>query len=151
MRLLAIDGRRTVDSFHRELGQVCWDFCGMSRNREGLETALERLPELRERYWSDVKVGGRGEDFNQSLERAGRVADFLELAELMCRDALDREESCGTHFRTEYQTPEGEALRRDDEYTYVAAWEHGGEGRAPVLHKEPLEFESVALTQRSYR
>jgi succinate dehydrogenase / fumarate reductase flavoprotein subunit len=151
MRLLAIDGRRTVDSFHRELGQVCWDFCGMSRNREGLETALERLPELRERYWSDVKVGGRGEDFNQSLERAGRVADFLELAELMCRDALDREESCGTHFRTEYQTPEGEALRRDDEYTYVAAWEHGGEGRAPVLHKEPLEFESVALTQRSYK
>jgi len=150
-RLLAIDGRRTVDSFHRELGQICWDFCGMSRNREGLEEALERLPELRERYWSEVKVGGRGEDFNQSLERAGRVADFLELAELMCRDALDREESCGTHFRTEYQTPEGEALRRDDEYTYVAAWEHGGEGRPPVLHKEPLEFESVALTQRSYK
>jgi len=150
-RLLAIDGRRTVDSFHRELGQICWDFCGMSRNREGLEKALDRLPELRERYWSDVKVGGRGEDFNQSLERAGRVADFLELAELMCRDALDREESCGTHFRTEHQTPEGEALRRDDEYTYVASWEHRGEGLSPVLHKEPLEFESVALTQRSYK
>jgi succinate dehydrogenase / fumarate reductase flavoprotein subunit len=149
-RLLAVDGSRTVDSFHRELGQLCWDHCGMSRERAGLEEALERLPELRERYWSEVKVGGEGQDFNQSLERAGRVADLMELGELMCRDALHREESCGTHFRTEYQTPEGEALRRDGEYTYVAAWEHRG-SEVPTLHKEVLDFESVALSQRSYK
>ncbi|MEZ5333018.1 MAG: fumarate reductase/succinate dehydrogenase flavoprotein subunit [Thermoanaerobaculia bacterium] len=150
-RLLTIDGSRTVDSFHRELGQICWDKCGMSRDRESLREALRILPELRERYWAEVKVGGDGEELNQSLERAGRVADFLELAELMCLDALDREESCGTHFRTEYQTPEGEALRRDDEYAYVAAWEHGGESEDPVLHKETLDFENVALSQRSYK
>ncbi len=150
-RLLAVNGRRTVDSFHRELGQVCWDLCGMSRGRPGLEEALAKLPALREQFWFDVKVVGVGEELNQSLEKAGRVADFFELAELMCRDALAREESCGTHFRVEHQTPEGEALRRDDAFTYVAAWEWRGEGQAPVLYKEPLMFENVALTQRSYK
>ncbi len=150
-RLLAVNGRRTVDSFHRELGQLCWDLCGMSRSGPGLEEALVRIPALREQFWFDVKVVGAGEELNQSLEKAGRVADFLELAELMCRDALEREESCGTHFRVEHQTPEGEALRRDDAFTHVAAWEWRGEGQAPILHKEPLPFENVALTQRSYR
>jgi succinate dehydrogenase flavoprotein subunit len=150
-RLLAIQGSRTVDSFHRELGRLVWDLCGMSRHREGLTEALERIPELRQRFWSDVRVAGSGDDLNQSLEKAGRVADFMELAELMCRDALEREESCGTHYRLEHQTPEGEALRNDDEFTYVAAWEHAGEGKAPRVHKEELAFENVALSQRSYK
>ncbi len=150
-KLLSIDGTRTVDDFHRALGKVVWDECGMSRTEKGLKSALERIPELREEFWSTVKVTGTGESFNQSLEKAGRVADFFELAELMCHDALDRQESCGGHFREEYQTAEGEAQRRDDEYSYVSAWEYKGAGQQPILHKEDLEFEHVKLTQRSYK
>jgi succinate dehydrogenase / fumarate reductase flavoprotein subunit len=150
-RLLAARGRRTVDAVHRELGQVMWDRCGMSRNAAGLKEALGRLGALREQFRSDVYVGGKGEDLNQSLEHAGRVADFLEFAELMCHDALQREESCGCHFREEYQTPDGEARRDDARFGYVAAWEYTGAGQEPVLHKEPLTFEAVHLTQRSYK
>jgi len=150
-RLLAVNGSRTVDSFHRELGRLVWDLCGMSRDREGLLEALERIPKLREEFWNDVRVGGSGEELNQSLEKAGRVADFMELAELMCRDALEREESCGTHFRLEYQTEEGEARRNDEDFTYVAAWEFMGDGNEPRQHKESLEFENVSLSQRSYK
>jgi succinate dehydrogenase / fumarate reductase flavoprotein subunit len=150
-RLLDIRGTRSVDSFHRELGGLVWEDCGMTRTAEGLRQALARIPELRERYWKDVRVLGQGEEFNQSLEKAGRVADFFELAELMCRDALERNESCGGHFREEYQTPEGEAQRNDAEYSYVAAWEFQGAGKAPALHKEPLQFEYVLPAQRSYK
>jgi succinate dehydrogenase / fumarate reductase flavoprotein subunit len=150
-RLLEIKGTRSVDSFHRELGKIMWDYCGMSRNAEGLKTALAKIPALREQYWRDVKVLGTGEELNQSLEKAGRVADFFELAELMCRDALERNESCGGHFREEYQTPEGEAARDDDQYSYVAAWGFRGVGNPPELHKEPLNFEYVHPSQRSYK
>jgi len=150
-KLLAVDGNRTVDSFHRELGKICWEMCGMSRTKEGLEEALRKIPELHAEFWSNVKVSGTGESFNQSLERAGRVADFFELAELMCYDALDRQESCGGHFREEYQTPEGEAKRDDENYSYVAAWEYKGPGETPELTKEPLDFDYVKLTQRSYK
>jgi succinate dehydrogenase / fumarate reductase flavoprotein subunit len=150
-KLLSIQGSRTVDSFHRELGRLCWDLCGMSRQQEGLAEALERIPELRQRFWSDVRVAGSGSDLNQSLEKAGRVADFMELAELMCRDALEREESCGTHFRLEYQTPDGEARRNDEDFAYVAAWEHMGERNAPRVHKEELSFENLEPSQRSYK
>jgi len=149
-RLLSINGKRTVDSFHRELGHVMWDECGMGRNEGGLRRALHRIPELRAEFWENVNVPGQNEDLNQALEKAGRVADFLELAELMCLDALHRAESCGGHFREESQTPEGEALRNDDRFTYVAAWEHRA-GAPPVLHKEPLHFEHVHLAQRSYK
>jgi len=150
-KLLSIQGERTVDSIHRELGTLMWEKCGMARTAEGLKEALEEIPRLREEFWTNVRVLGDGEEINESLEKAGRLADFLELAELMCRDALDREESCGGHFREEHQTEEGEALRRDDEFTYVAAWEHKGVGREPVLHKEDLEFEYVKPSQRSYK
>jgi succinate dehydrogenase / fumarate reductase flavoprotein subunit len=150
-QLLSINGSRTVDSFHRELGQLMWDYCGMSRNAEGLRKAISRIPELRAEYWDNVKVPGAKEDLNQSLEKAGRVADFFELAELMCIDALHRNESCGGHFREEYQTPEGEARRDDDQYAYVAAWAYGGDGQRPVLHKEQLHFEYVHPAQRDYR
>jgi succinate dehydrogenase / fumarate reductase flavoprotein subunit len=150
-RLLGIKGKRTVDSFHRELGKLMWDHCGMSRNDAGLREALRRIPELREEYWTNVNVPGSGDSLNQSLERALRVADFLELAELMCRDALHRTESCGGHFREESQTPDGEALRNDAEFTYVAAWEHTGADKEPRLHKESLHFENVQLSQRSYK
>ena len=150
-RLLSIDGNRTVTEFHRELGDIVWTYCGMARNEAGLKKALELIPALREEFWQDVKVPGSAADFNQSLELAGRVADFFELAELMCIDALDREESCGAHFREEYQTPEGEALRRDDLFSYVAAWEWQGTDAAPVLHKEQLTFENVKPTTRSYK
>jgi succinate dehydrogenase / fumarate reductase flavoprotein subunit len=150
-RLLSIDGQRTVDSLHRELGHICLDYCGMSRNEAGLEKAIDAIAALRDEYWQNVKVLGTNEELNQSLEKAGRVADYFELAELMCRDALDRQESCGTHFREEYQTPEGEALRNDDDYTYVSAWEYRGEGEEPALHKESLDFENVPPTQRSYK
>ncbi len=149
-KLLAVGGSRTVDSFHRELGHLMWDHCGMARNEAGLERALEKIPELREQYWQDVKVLGDGDGVNQPLEKAGRVADLLELAELMCRDALERPESCGGHFREESQTPEGEALRDDENYSHVSAWEHV-EGGVPKHHKEHLEFEYVKLTQRSYK
>jgi succinate dehydrogenase flavoprotein subunit len=150
-RLLEINGSRSVDSFHRELGKLVWDYCGMSRSADGLRYALEKIPEMREQFWRDVRVLGSGEDFNQSLEKAGRVADFFELAEVMCLDALERNESCGGHFREEYQTPEGEALRKDQEYSYVAAWEFRGVGEPPVMHKEPLEFNYVHPSQRSYK
>jgi succinate dehydrogenase / fumarate reductase flavoprotein subunit len=140
-----------VDSFHRELGQIMWDKCGMARTAEGLSQALEQIPLLREQFWKDVRVLGNGEELNQSLEKAGRVADFLELAELICRDALHRNESCGGHFREEYQTPDGEALRDDEHFAYVAAWEYKGDGHVPELHKESLEFEHVHLAQRSYK
>jgi len=150
-KLLGAKGKRTVDSFHRELGKIMWDYCGMARNAAGLQKALNEIPALREQFWSDVKVLGTGEELNQSLEKAGRVADFFELAELMCRDALDRNESCGGHFREEYQTPEGEAARDDDKYAYAAAWGFQGVGQTPALSKEPLTFEYVHPSQRSYK
>ncbi|HUX32399.1 MAG TPA: fumarate reductase/succinate dehydrogenase flavoprotein subunit, partial [Gemmatimonadaceae bacterium] len=150
-RLLAIKGTRTVTSFHRELGKLMWEYCGMARSAEGLKQALVEIPKLREEFWRDVTVPGSGDDLNQSLEHAGRVADFFELAELMCIDALNREESCGGHFRVEHQTADGEALRDDEHFAYVAAWEYGGDGKPPVLHKEPLEFENVHLATRSYK
>ncbi|ASK64531.1 succinate dehydrogenase flavoprotein subunit [Brachybacterium avium] len=148
--LLAVQGSRSVDSFHRELGAILWEHCGMERSAEGLQRAITQIRALREAYWSDVRVTGRGEELNQTLERAGRVADFFELAELMCIDALHREESCGAHFRTESQTEGGEAQRIDEDFTYVAAWEFTGDGSPPQLHREHLEFEHVELTQRSY-
>jgi succinate dehydrogenase / fumarate reductase flavoprotein subunit len=150
-KLLSIKGKRTVDSFHRELGKVVWDYCGMTRNAEGLAYARGRIAELREEYWQNVTLPGSAEDYNQSLERAGRVADFFELAELMCIDAKHRDESCGGHFREEYQTPDGEALRDDEHFSYAAAWEFRGAGNMPELHKEPLEFNYVHPTQRSYK
>jgi succinate dehydrogenase / fumarate reductase flavoprotein subunit len=150
-RLLDIKGTRSVDSFHRDLGKLLWEYCGMARTAEGLRTALEKIPVLRERFWREVKVLGSGEELNQSLEKAGRVGDFFELGELMCLDALDRNESCGGHFREEYQTPDGEALRNDAEYSYAAAWQYRGEGQAPELHKEPLHFDYVHPSQRSYK
>jgi succinate dehydrogenase / fumarate reductase flavoprotein subunit len=140
-----------VDSFHRELGQIMWEKCGMARTAEGLAEALEQIPVLREQFWKEVRVPGEGQELNQSLEKAGRVADFFELAELICRDALHRNESCGGHFREEYQTPDGEAKRDDEHFAYVAAWEYKGEGHVPELHKEPLTFEHVHLSQRSYK
>ena len=150
-KLLAIKGSKSVDQFHRELGRLMWDECGMSRNRAGLESAIDKVRTLRERFWKDVFVAGAGEDLNQSLEKAGRVADFLEFAELMCEDALHREESCGGHFREEYQTPDGEAKRDDARFSYVAAWEFAGVGAPPKLSREPLEFAYVHLAQRSYK
>jgi succinate dehydrogenase / fumarate reductase, flavoprotein subunit len=148
---LAIKGKRTVDSFHRELGRLMWDRCGMARNAAGLQEALARIPELREEFWRNVNVPGSDAELNQALEKAGRVADFLELGELMCRDALHREESCGGHFREEYQTEDGEARRDDERFAYVAAWEYTGDLRSPRLHREPLAFEYVPLAQRSYK
>lgn len=150
-RILNIKGTRTVDSFHRELGKIMWEYCGMSRTDAGLRYALQRIPELRRQFWSDVRVLGSGDELNQELEKAGRVADFIELAELMCLDALQRAESCGGHFREESQTADGEALRNDDEYCYVAAWEHNGDPSTAVLHREQLVFENIKLAQRSYK
>jgi len=150
-RLLSAKGTRSVDSFHRELGNITWDYCGMARSREGLEKAITAIGALRDDYWRNVRVLGAGEEPNQSLERAGRVADFFELAELMCIDALHREESAGGHFRVEHQTPDGEAKRNDDKFAYVAAWEFKGDNARPELHKEPLVFENVHLAQRSYK
>jgi len=150
-RLLSVNGRRTVDSFHRQLGRIVWDYCGMSRNAAGLETAIGEIQALREEYWQNVRVPGTGADFNQTLEKAGRVADFFELAELMCVDALHRKESCGGHFREEYQTPDGEAQRDDEHFSYVAAWEYRGAGKPEALIKEPLEFDYVHPSQRSYK
>lgn len=148
--LLSVDGDRTPDSFHREVGELMWEFCGMARTDSGLRKALERIPQIREEFWRRIKVPGTGEEFNQSLEKANRIVDYLELAELMCLDALHRSESCGGHFREESQTPDGEAARRDEEFSYAAAWEFTGTGAAPVLHKEDLVFEYVHPTQRSY-
>jgi succinate dehydrogenase / fumarate reductase, flavoprotein subunit len=150
-KLLAIQGKRTVDDFHRQLGLIMWDYCGMSRNNAGLEKARELIRQLRAEFWENVRVPGNTLDFNQSLERAGRVADFLEFAELMIIDALARQESCGGHFNDAYQTPDNEALRNDQDFCHVAAWEFKGEGQDPEFHKEPLTFENVHLTQRSYK
>ena len=155
-RLLAINGERSVDSFHKELGAIMWEFCGMERAEDGLLKAIDLIRGLREEFWRNVRVLGAGDTLNQSLEKAGRVADFLELGELMCIDALHRRESCGGHFRAESQTEDGEALRDDDQFLYVAAWEFaGGDGDgemgAPVLHKEDLVYESIEVKQRSYK
>ncbi|MCO6466847.1 MAG: fumarate reductase/succinate dehydrogenase flavoprotein subunit [Bradyrhizobiaceae bacterium] len=149
--LLSIGGKRTPTSFHRELGTLMWDKCGMARNRKGLQEALQEIPAIREEFWKNLYVPGTGEQLNQSLELASRVADFLEFAEVLVGDALHREESCGGHFREEYQTEDGEAKRNDDQFTYVAAWQYNGDGAAPSLHKEALNFENVHLATRSYK
>ncbi|MFA7344821.1 MAG: fumarate reductase/succinate dehydrogenase flavoprotein subunit [Terrimicrobiaceae bacterium] len=150
-KLISINGTRSVDSFHRELGKLLWDKCGMARNKQGLEEALRKIPKLREEFWKNLKVLGSADGINMELERAGRVADFLEFGELLCLDALNRNESCGGHFRTEFQTPEGEALRDDEHYDYVAAWKYEGEGQPPTLIREPLVYEEVKLATRSYK
>jgi succinate dehydrogenase / fumarate reductase flavoprotein subunit len=160
--MLTIQGKRTVDSFHRELGLTMWDKCGMARSREGLDEAIAKIPKIREEFWQNVVIPGSGANVNAELEKAGRVADFLEFGEMMCYDARDREESCGGHFRTEHQffdndpevkagsTQAGEAKRHDDQFSHVSCWEYKGEGAAPVLHKEPLVYESVQASIRSY-
>jgi succinate dehydrogenase / fumarate reductase flavoprotein subunit len=150
-RLLSINGKRSVVSFHRELGKLMWENCGMARTRRSLETNLKRIPELREEFWKNVKVTGAGEELNQDLELAGRVADFLEFGELLSLDALHREESCGGHFRVEYQTEDSEAKRDDASFAYVAAWEFKGPEKKPELHKEPLTYEEVKMATRSYK
>ncbi|HSH16701.1 MAG TPA: FAD-binding protein, partial [Verrucomicrobiae bacterium] len=150
-RLLGIKGKRTVRSFHRELGKLVWEHCGMARSQQSLEAALKRIPELRDEFWHNVNVPGSGSSLNQSLEYAGRVADFMEFAELLCTDALARNESCGGHFRVEHQTEDGEALRHDDQFAHAAAWEYKGLGKAPELHKEPLVYEEVHMSTRSYK
>jgi len=150
-RFLSINGKRSTNSFHRELGLLMWDKCGMARTEQSLKEALQRIPELREEFWKNVRVTGSGEELNQSLEHAGRVADFLEFAELMCYDALEREESCGGHFRSEYQTEDGEALRNDDKFCHAAVWEYNGYGNKPIRHKEELTFDNVHLATRSYK
>jgi len=150
-KLLSINGKRTVDSIHRELGRLVWEYCGIARTAEGLQKALQLIPALREQFWQDLRIPADPARVNQELEKAGRLADYFELAELMCRDALDRNESAGGHLREEYQTPDGEAKRNDEEYSYVAAWEYTGPGQTPALHKEPLEFEEVKPSQRSYK
>jgi succinate dehydrogenase / fumarate reductase flavoprotein subunit len=150
-RFVNIKGKRSVDSFHRELGNIMWEYCGMARDKAGLTKALGLIPQLREEFWKNVTVLGERDSFNQSLEKAGRVADFLEFGELMCKDALEREESCGGHFRSEHQTPDGEAQRDDERFCHVAAWEYKGEGQAPVRNVEPLVFENVKLATRSYK
>ncbi|UCH21052.1 MAG: fumarate reductase/succinate dehydrogenase flavoprotein subunit [Deltaproteobacteria bacterium] len=150
-KLLSIQGKRTVDDFHKQLGLVMWDYCGMARNNDGLKKAKEMIQELRDEFWQNVLVPGSENDFNQSLERVGRVADFLDFAELMVIDALDRQESCGGHFNEAYQTEDSEAKRDDENFCHASAWEFAGEGKTPILHKEPLVFENVELTQRSYK
>jgi len=150
-KLLSIRGKRTIDEFHKELGKVLWDRCGMARNAAGLKEALQLIPAVRDEFWKNVIVPGQGEELNQALERAGRVADFLELGELMAYDALTRDESCGCHFREEHQTPDGECLRNDERFAHVAAWEFAGEGKTPMLHKEPLAYEEAHFAQRSYK
>ncbi|HMR42637.1 MAG TPA: FAD-binding protein, partial [Saprospiraceae bacterium] len=150
-KLISIKGAQSVESFHRKLGKIMWEYCGMARNAEGLKKARKMIQELRAEFWSDVYVPGTTGEFNPELEKAHRVADFIELGELMVVDALNRNESCGGHFREEYQTEEGEALRNDDEYTYVAAWEWADVADEPVLHKEELKYENVELKTRSYK
>jgi succinate dehydrogenase / fumarate reductase, flavoprotein subunit len=150
-KLLAIKGKRTVTSLHRELGKLLWEKCGMARNEAGLKEALKRIPEMREEFWKNVNVTGENGELNQNLEYAGRVADFMEFAELLCLDALHRNESCGGHFRTEFQTPDGEAKRDDENFAYVAAWEYQGADKAPALHKEPLVYEEMHMSTRSYK
>ncbi|BDA78889.1 succinate dehydrogenase flavoprotein subunit [Leptospira kobayashii] len=150
-KFLSINGKRTPDDFHRELGKLLWDKCGMARTDAGLKEALKKIPELKEEFWKNLKVAGNGGELNQELEKAGRTADFLEFGELMCLDALKREESCGGHFREEYQTEEGEAQRNDDKFCHVTAWEYKGDGKTPEEHREPLEYENIHLAVRSYK
>ena len=148
--LLGTDGKKAPSAFHRELGHIMWNNVGMGRNAKGLKEALSKIPEVRAEFWKNVSVVGVGEDFNQTLERAGRVADFLEFGELLAKDALTREESCGGHFREEHQTPDGEAKRDDEKFAHVAAWEYTGEGKTPERHTEPLKFDNVHIAQRNY-
>jgi succinate dehydrogenase / fumarate reductase, flavoprotein subunit len=148
-KMLSIKGTKSVDYFHKKLGKIMWDKCGMARNAEGLKSAIKEIQQLREEFWKDVRVTGSMNEFNQELEKAGRVADFLELGELMCLDALERNESCGGHFREEYQTEEGEALRDDENFAFVSAWENKGNGWE--LHKEELKYENIKIAQRSYK
>jgi succinate dehydrogenase / fumarate reductase flavoprotein subunit len=150
-KFISIRGKQNASSFHKRLGKIMWDYCGMVRNEEGLKKALVLIKELKEEFWSDLKVPEDIKSVNQELEKAGRVADYFELSELLVNDALNRKESCGAHFREEYQTPDGEALRNDEEYAYVAAWEFTGEGNPHILHKEELKFEDVELKVRSYK
>jgi succinate dehydrogenase / fumarate reductase flavoprotein subunit len=150
-RLLSIRGKRTVTSIHRQLGGILWDQCGMARSESSLKEALKKIPELRDEFWKNITVTGTPGELNLALEQAGRVADFLEFAELMCRDALQRNESCGGHFRIEHQTEDGEARRDDEHFAFVAAWEYRGPGQEPALHKEPLQYDEVRMSQRSYK
>jgi succinate dehydrogenase / fumarate reductase, flavoprotein subunit len=150
-KLFDVKGTKPVDHFHRQLGKIMWEHVGMARNKKGLQEAITMIREVRAEFWKDVKITGEFEEVNPELEKAGRVADFLELGELMAIDALNREESCGGHFREEYQTPEGEALRNDDDFMYVAAWEYNGDSKEPILNKEPLEYESIEVKQRNYK
>jgi len=150
-KLLAVNGTQPATSFHKRLGKIMWDYCGMKRNEEGLKKALELVSELESEFWKEVKVPGTGEELNQEIEKAGRVADFFQLSKLMITDALDRKESCGAHFREESQSETGEAQRIDEEYAYVAAWEYNGDSQPPHLHKEELNFENVELKVRSYK
>jgi succinate dehydrogenase / fumarate reductase flavoprotein subunit len=150
-KFLAIKGKRTVSAMHRELGKLLWEKCGMARDEAGLKDALQKIPQLREEFWKNINVTGQNGELNPALEQAGRVADYMEFAELLCLDALTRRESCGGHFRTEFQTPDGEALRDDENFSYVAAWEYQGVGKSPILHKEPLVYEELHMSQRSYK
>jgi succinate dehydrogenase / fumarate reductase flavoprotein subunit len=150
-RLLSIKGKQTASSFHKRLGKIMWDYCGMVRNEEGLKKALVLIKQLKEEFWKDLIIPGEYAEVNQELEKAGRVADYFELADLLVNDALNRNESCGAHFREEFQTPDGEALRNDENFAYVSAWEYSGEGKPHILHKEELKFEEVELKVRSYK
>jgi succinate dehydrogenase / fumarate reductase, flavoprotein subunit len=150
-KLLSINGKRSVDSIHKELGLIMWDFVGMARNKAGLENAVEKIAALKKEFWTNVRIPGSNDGMNIELEKASRLSDFLEVGNLMARDALNREESCGGHFREEYQTEEGEALRHDDKYAYVGCWEYKGEDQAPEIHKEELVYENVKMIQRNYK
>ena len=150
-KLMAVKGNQTVDTLHKRLGKIMWDYVGMARNKEGLELAIDEIKNLKEDFWNSVKIPGELNDLNPELQKASRLADFFELGELMAMDALHREESCGGHFREEFQTGEGEALRNDADFTYVAAWEFKGPGKDPVLHKEALKFENIEVKQRNYK
>jgi succinate dehydrogenase / fumarate reductase flavoprotein subunit len=150
-KLMAVQGTETVDTIHKRLGKIMWEHVGMARNKEGLKQAIKEIEQLKEEFWSQIKIPGELNDLNPELQKASRLADFIELGALMARDALHREESCGGHFRDEYQTGEGEALRNDADFTYVAAWEYQGDGKEPALHKEPLNFEYIEVKQRNYK
>jgi succinate dehydrogenase / fumarate reductase flavoprotein subunit len=150
-KLMSIKGKHTASSFHKRLGKIMWDYVGMTRNETGLRKALELVRQLKDEFWKDLNIPGTDSDLNMELEKAGRVADYFDLAQLLITDALDRKESCGAHFREEYQTPDGEALRNDEEFAYVAAWEYAGEEKPHILHKEELKFEAVEMKVRSYK